>query len=58
MSDEEQKIQELFDGADRALMEVEAGGKRFSVHYLYTDVVLKRQGRWQIVGSQLVKPVE
>ena len=124
MSDEEQKIQELFDGADRALMaadvevlsqvfaddyvqydaagrafpkaevldnlrsgtvrypvikstarrvrlfgdmaivhgeemdEVEAGGNRFSVHYLYTDVVLKRQGRWQIVGSQLVKPVE
>ena len=38
--------------------EVEAGGKRFPVHYLYMDVVLKRDGRWQIVGSQLVKPAE
>ena len=38
--------------------EVETGGKRFPVHYLYMDVVLKRDGRWQIVGSQLVKPAE
>ena len=124
MSEEERKIHELFDGADRALMaadiealskvfaddyvqydaaghaspkhevlenlrtaavrypvikstarrvrlfgdiaivhgaemdEVEAVGKRFPVHYLYMDVVLKREGRWQIVGSQLVKPAE
>jgi uncharacterized protein (TIGR02246 family) len=124
MSEEERKIHELFDGADRALMaadieklsqvfaedyvqydaagrafpkrevlenlrsaavrypviqstarrvrlfgdmaivhgaerdEVETGGKRFPVHYLYMDVVLKRDGRWQIVGSQLVKPAE
>jgi len=124
MSDEEQKIHELFDGADRALMaadmeklsqvfaedyvqydatgrafpkrevlenlgtaairypvikstarrvrlfgdmaivhgaemdEVEAGGRRFPIHYLYMDVVLKRDGRWQIVGSQLVTPGE
>jgi uncharacterized protein (TIGR02246 family) len=124
MSDEERKIHELFDGADRALMaadiealsevfaddyvqydasgralpkrellenlqtaavrypvikstarrvrlfgdmaivhgaevdQVEMGGKKFSVHYLYMDVVLKRGGRWQIVGSQLVKPAE
>ena len=124
MNDEEQKIHDLFDGADRALMaadikalsdvfgddyvqydaagqpfpksevlknlqsgvvrypviksiarrvrmfgdmaivhgaemeEVEAGGKRFPVHYLYMDIVLKRGGRWQIVGSQLVKPAE
>jgi uncharacterized protein (TIGR02246 family) len=124
MSDEERKIHELFDGADRALMaadierlsqvfaddyvqydaagrafpkrevlenlrtaavrypviqstarrvrlfgdmaivhgaemdEVETGGKRFPVRYLYMDVVLKRDGRWQIVGSQLVKPAE
>jgi uncharacterized protein (TIGR02246 family) len=123
MSDEEQKIHALFDGADRALMaadiealskvfaddyvqydpagrpfskrevlenlrtavvrypvirstarsvrlfrdmaivhgaemdEVETGGKRFPVHYLYMDVCLKRGGRWQIVGSQLIKPV-
>jgi uncharacterized protein (TIGR02246 family) len=124
MSDEERKIHELFDGADRALMaadieklsqvfaddyvqydaagrafpkrevlenlrtaavrypviqstarrvrlfgdmaivhgaemdEVETDGKRFPVRYLYMDVVLKRDGRWQIVGSQLVKPAE
>jgi len=36
--------------------EVEADGKRFSVRYLYMDVVLKRAGKWQIVGSQLVRP--
>lgn len=35
--------------------EVESDGKRFPVRYLYMDVVVKRQGRWQIVGSQLVK---
>jgi uncharacterized protein (TIGR02246 family) len=38
--------------------EVEAEGKRFSVRYLYMDVACKRDGRWQIVGSQLVIPVE
>ena len=38
--------------------EVETGGNRFPVHYLYMDVVLKRDGRWQIVGSQLAKPAE
>lgn len=36
--------------------EVESGGARFSVRYLYMDVVCKRGGRWQIVGSQLVRP--
>ncbi|MGC2193277.1 MAG: nuclear transport factor 2 family protein [Terriglobales bacterium] len=36
--------------------EVEAGGRRFPVQYLYMDVVCKRDGRWQIVGSQLAKP--
>ena len=35
--------------------EVEANGRRFNVRYLYMDVVCKRDGRWQIVGSQLVK---
>jgi hypothetical protein len=34
---------------------VEQGGKRFSVRYVYMDVVVKRDGRWQIVGSQLAK---
>ena len=36
--------------------EVESDGSRFSVRYLYMDVVFKRSGKWQIVGSQLVKP--
>ena len=35
--------------------EVETGGKKFSVRYLYMDVVCKRDGQWQIVGSQLVR---
>ena len=35
---------------------VEQGGKRFPVRYLYMDVVMRRGGRWQIVGSQLAKP--
>lgn len=38
--------------------EVEADGKRVRVRYLYMDVVLKRDDRWQIVGSQLVRPAE
>jgi len=38
--------------------EVEQGGKRFAARYIYMDVVVKREGRWQIVGSQLSKPVE
>jgi len=38
--------------------EVETDGKRFAVRCLFMDVVCKREGRWQIVGSQLVKPVQ
>lgn len=36
--------------------EVESDGRKFSARYLYMDVVCKRNGRWWIVGSQLVKP--
>lgn len=36
--------------------EVEQDGKRFSIRYIYMDVVVKRDGRWQIVGSQLASP--
>jgi uncharacterized protein (TIGR02246 family) len=36
--------------------EVEQDGKRFTVSYIYMDVVVKREGRWQIVASQLAKP--
>ena len=35
---------------------VEQGGERFPVRYVYMDVVMKRDGKWQIVGSQLAKP--
>jgi uncharacterized protein (TIGR02246 family) len=35
---------------------VEEDGKRFLVRYIYLDVVTKRDGRWQIVASQLAKP--
>jgi hypothetical protein len=36
--------------------DVEQGGQRFPVRYIYMDVVVKRGGRWQIVASQLAKP--
>ncbi len=35
---------------------VEQGGTQFATRYFYLDVVMKRGGRWQIVGSQLAKP--
>ena len=38
--------------------DVDQGGRRFPVEYIYMDVVAKRQGKWQIVGSQLAKPIE
>ena len=36
--------------------QVEQGSQRFHVRYVYMDVVVKRDGRWQIVESQLAKP--
>jgi hypothetical protein len=36
--------------------DVEQGGQRFPVSYVYMDVVVKRKGKWQIVASQLAKP--
>jgi len=35
--------------------EVEQNGVVFPVAYVYTDVVIKRNGQWQIVVSQLAK---
>jgi uncharacterized protein (TIGR02246 family) len=35
--------------------EIEQDGKRFTARYIYMDVVMKREGRWQIVASQLTK---
>jgi hypothetical protein len=36
--------------------DVEQGDQRYPVRYIYMDVVVKREGKWQIVGSQLAKP--
>jgi uncharacterized protein (TIGR02246 family) len=38
--------------------EVEQKGKRFSVRYVYMDVVMKRDGKWRIVASQLARPLQ
>ena len=38
--------------------EVEAGGKRFAVRYVYLDVLWKRDGEWKLVASQLARPVD
>lgn len=38
--------------------QVEHGEQRFPLRYIYMDVVVKRNGKWQIVGSQLAKPNE
>jgi ketosteroid isomerase-like protein len=35
--------------------EIEQEGQRSTVRYIYMDVVMKREGRWQIVASQLAK---
>ena len=36
--------------------EIARNGERVSVRYVYLDVVEKRNGRWQIVASQLARP--
>ena len=36
--------------------EVEHAGKRFPARYVYMDAVVKRNGKWRIVASQLAKP--
>jgi ketosteroid isomerase-like protein len=38
--------------------EIAENGTRSFVRYVYTDVVMKREGSWQIVASQLAKPTE
>jgi len=38
--------------------EVEADGKRLRVDYMYLDVLLKRDGEWKFVASQLARPME
>jgi ketosteroid isomerase-like protein len=36
--------------------EVESDGKRFSVRYVYLDVLRKYNGEWKLVASQLARP--
>jgi len=36
--------------------EVEAAGHRSHADYMYLDVLLKRDGQWKLVASQLAKP--
>jgi uncharacterized protein (TIGR02246 family) len=38
--------------------EVESDGKRFSVRYVYLDVLRKQNGEWKLVASQLARPME
>jgi len=37
--------------------EVESDGKRFSVRYVYLDVLRKHNGEWKLVASQLARPM-
>jgi uncharacterized protein (TIGR02246 family) len=37
---------------------IEQAGERFPVRYVYTDLVMKRDGAWQIVASQLAKSTD
>jgi uncharacterized protein (TIGR02246 family) len=37
---------------------VKANGKKFSVRYVYLDVLRKSNGEWKLVASQLARPVE
>jgi uncharacterized protein (TIGR02246 family) len=43
----------IVHGSEEGL--VERGGARVPVRYIYLDVVMKRGGRWRVVGSQLAK---
>ena len=36
--------------------EVESDGKRFSVRYVYLDVLRKQNGEWKLAASQLARP--
>src|SRR5580700_8977939 len=38
--------------------EVEVNSKRSAVHYVYLDVLRKRDGEWKLVASQLARPWE
>jgi uncharacterized protein (TIGR02246 family) len=35
---------------------VERAGQSFPVKYIYTDIMMRREGKWRMVASQLAKP--
>lgn len=37
--------------------DVETAGQKFHVRYMYLDVLLKREGSWKLVASQLAQPM-
>jgi ketosteroid isomerase-like protein len=38
--------------------DVETAEKKFHVRYIYLDVLLKREGKWKLVSSQLARPTD
>ena len=38
--------------------EIEQTGRRSLIRHVYTDIVMRRDGKWQSVASQLARPVE
>jgi uncharacterized protein (TIGR02246 family) len=38
--------------------EVETEGRRFQMDYIYLDVLIKRDGGWKLVASQLARPTK
>jgi len=38
--------------------EIEQGGKRSLIRDVYTDIVIRRDGKWQSEASQRARPVE
>jgi hypothetical protein len=38
--------------------QIERSGERQKIEYVYMDVVVRREGHWRIVASQLARPVQ
>jgi len=38
--------------------EIAQGRKRSLIPYVHADIVIRRNGKWQIAASQLARPVE
>jgi hypothetical protein len=55
-SDHWEKTWQFVQGSEED--EIEQGGRRSLIRYVYTDIVMRRDGKWQSVASQLARPVE